>query len=115
MRIPTHLQQLVNNLGLKGWVDSKQFPIDHYSESVEVFRERLSSRMDGTGNGEGEIQKAMAIMLAQELDVEGALATRVLEANVCDISDEAEWAKICEAAGWCVLQRCERNKRQEEG
>jgi hypothetical protein len=114
MRIPTHLQQLVNNLGLKGWVDGKQFPIDHYSESVELYRERLSSRTDGTESGEGEIQKAIAIMVAQELDVEGALATLVLDGNVCDISDEAQWAKICEAAGWCVLQRCERIRKRDD-
>jgi hypothetical protein len=113
MRIPTHLRQLVNNLALKSWVDSRDFPIDHYAESVEIYRQRLESRMDGTGGEDADVQKAIVVMLAQEIDLEEALSTHVLNETVHDISDESEWAKICEAAAWSVLQRCERMRRQE--
>lgn len=113
MRIPTHLQQIANNLGLKSWVEGKKFPWTHYAQSIETYRQRLENLPSLDSTGDLNINQALAVMVGEELNVEGALSTHVLDENSYDIGDDAEWKKICEAAGWCVMQRYEREATED--
>jgi len=112
MRIPTHLQSRVKKLALKSWVADKQFPRDHYFESIDTYEERLAGLKTADGYDEATANRSLAVMLGAELNAEGALNEYVVETNTHDVEDDQEWTLICEAAGWCVLQLYERGRKR---
>jgi hypothetical protein len=106
MRIPAHLQQVSEQLALRAWVARSDFPSDTHFESIDIFKERVQKHQPDEADPEAP-DRLIAIMIGAALDAEGALLTEVLSVATFEISDEDEWARCCEAAGWVVLQAYE--------
>jgi hypothetical protein len=98
---------------LQTWVSRSEFPRDHYFGVLESCREQLKARADGdfdqtASNG------PLAMMLGGALDDEGALLSHAIEEDTLDFKDELEWAQICIAAGWCLIQLYEREQATQD-
>lgn len=103
MRVPAHLQEISRKLGLRAWVNNKDFPKAHYFETIDVGKAMLKGFVeDGADRDEFVVQ-----IVATALDAQGMLLTHVLEAGTYDLDTEDRemtWLRACQAAGWVVLQ-----------
>lgn len=69
LRIPAHLQDAAQSLGLRTWVGGKGFDKEAHHSAIKVYRARLASFTD-----DGDVPNELLVqMIATTLDAEGAL------------------------------------------
>jgi hypothetical protein len=109
VHVPTHLVDVSKSLGLRKWVQKREFPKTQYFTTIDDAQRILARHANpdwDTRNNEAVVR-----VLAAMLDHEGVLATHVLRLQTYpSIGDtpEQRWAIACTAAGWVVLQAYDR-------
>lgn len=103
MRIPPFLQDTARSLGLHDWIYHRDFPFAEYCTTVDHARAMLERHQPPDEAGEPPFAQ-IAPVIAQVFDIEGALVDRALDCGYA-IDSDADWLRICMAAGWVLLKR----------
>lgn len=109
MHVPAHLQEIARKLALRSWIEGKDFPLEHYFETIEGAGTLLGRHKNAdSANPRPEL---VVNVVAGALDEEGLLLTQVLKAGTYDVDGEdpeGRWFKICQAAAWVIYQSFEK-------
>lgn len=104
MRIPDHAQGFVKQLGLRSWVDHKNFPHDEFFALIDANRQQLIALLPTDDEDEDGTVPDDCLVNAL---VGGLRTHRRLRDHVqgkVEWEGQEEYERICAACGWVILQ-----------